>query len=193
WMSDDGSGLMWVDERAPPFASRAMPAARGHRHPVPNLPGHLLLAAHVTTAEKAGATPHSDITLRACSDEAARIAGLRGPDVGAAGRRRHLTATAMVISPRLVVGGMLVDGDGQRFINEEVYPGLYCHAAVHPRPGPVWVIVDEQGIDEVPESELWGMRPMHAAETIEELAEDCGLPADALADPLRRAHAGAGV
>src|SRR5699024_5342929 len=49
------------------------------------------------------------------------------------------------------------------------------------------------GIDEVPESELWGMRPMHVAETIEELAEDCGLPADALADTLRRYNAGAGV
>ncbi|MFD2395101.1 FAD-binding protein [Dietzia aerolata] len=86
---------------------------------------------------------------------------------------------------------MLVDGNGQRFINEEVYPGLYCHAAVHHRPGPVWVIVDEKGIEDVPESELWGMQPMHAAETIEELAVDCGLPADALADTVRRYNAGA--
>lgn len=114
-----------------------------------------------------------------------------GMEIGAAVRRMHQTETAMLIIPRLVVGGMLVDGDGQRFINEEVYPGLYCHAAVHHRPSPVWVIVDEQGIEDVPESELWGMQPMHAAETIEELAGDCGLPADALADTLRRYNAGA--
>lgn len=114
-----------------------------------------------------------------------------GMEIGAAVRRMHQTETAMLIIPRLVVGGMLVDGDGQRFINEDVYPGLYCHAAVHHRPGPVWVIVDEQGIDEVPEGELWGMRPMHAAETIEELADDCGLPAEALAETLRRYNAGA--
>lgn len=114
-----------------------------------------------------------------------------GVEIGAAVRRMHQTETAMLIIPRLVVGSMLVDGNGQRFINEEVYPGLYCHAAVHHRPGPVWVIVDEQGIEDVPESELWGMRPMHAAETIEELAADCGLPADALADTLRRYNEGA--
>lgn len=114
-----------------------------------------------------------------------------GMEIGAAVRRMHQTETAMLIIPRLVVGGMLVDGHGQRFINEEVYPGLYCHAAVHHRPAPVWVIVDEQGIEDVPESELWGMRPMHAAETIEELAADCGLPAEALADTLRRYNSGA--
>ena len=114
-----------------------------------------------------------------------------GMEIGAAVRRMHQTETAMLIIPRLVVAGMLVDGDGQRFINEEVYPGLYCHAAVHHRRPPVWVIIDEAGIEDVPESELWGMQPMHAAETIEELAADCGLPADALADTLRRYNAGA--
>ncbi|HJC29054.1 MAG TPA: FAD-dependent oxidoreductase [Candidatus Dietzia intestinipullorum] len=248
WMPGDDSGLMWMGERAQPFASRARPAARGHRPPGPNFAGNLLMDALVATAEKAGVTLHCDIKVRSLIVEGGRIAGVRatefgaereyragrgvvlatggfvdnermleqwapqqlgkdkvsdgrddgtgiemGMDVGGAVRRMHLTETAMLIIPRLVVGGMLVDGDGQRFINEEVYPGLYCHAAVHHRPGPVWVIVDEQGIDEVPESELWGMRPMHAAETIEELAEDCGLPADALADTLRRYNAGAGV
>lgn len=91
----------------------------------------------------------------------------------------------------IVSGGRIVDGDGRRFINEEVQPGPYCHAAVYHRRPPVWVIIDEKGIEDVPESELWGMQPMHAAEIIEELAADCGLPADALADQLRRYNAGA--
>jgi 3-oxo-5alpha-steroid 4-dehydrogenase len=246
WMPGDDSGLMWMGERAEPYASLARPAARGHRPPAPNFAGGHLMEALVATAAGAGVETHCDVRARSLIVEDGRVVGVRatefgaereyrarrgvvlatggfvdndrmleqwapqqlgkekisdgrddgsgiemGMEIGAAVRRMHQTETAMLIIPRLVVGGMLVDGDGQRFINEEVYPGLYCHAAVHHRPGPVWVIVDEQGIDDVPEGELWGMQPMHAAETIEELAADCGLPADALADTLRRYNAGA--
>lgn len=246
WMPGDDSGLMWMGERAQPFASSARPAARGHRPPGPNFAGNLLMDALVATAEKVGVVTHFDVKARSLIVEEGRIAGVRatefgeereyrasrgvvlatggfvdnermveqwapqqvgkdavsdgrddgtgiemGMEAGAAVRRMHQTETAMLIIPRLVVGGMLVDGDGQRFINEEVYPGLYCHAAVHHRRPPVWVIVDEQGIEEVPDTELWGMQPMHAAETISELAADCGLPADALAATLRRYNEGA--
>ena len=246
WMPGDDSGLMWMGERAEPYASLAKPAARGHRPPAPNFAGNLLMDALVATAEKAGVTLVCDIKVRSLIVEDDRVVGVHatefgaareyratggvvlatggfvdnermveqwapqqlgadgvsdgrddgsgiemGMEIGAAVRRMHQTETAMLIIPRLVVGAMLIDGNGQRFINEEVYPGLYCHAAVHHRPGPVWVIVDEQGIEDVPESELWGMQPMHAAETIEELAADCGLPADALADTLRRYNEGA--
>lgn len=241
WMPGDDSGLMWMGERAEPYASIARPAARGHRPPAPNFAGGLLMDALVATAEKAGVTTHCDVRARSLIVEDGHVVGVRatefgeereyratggvvlatggfvdndrmleqwapqqvgkdkvsdgrddgsgiemGMDVGAAVRRMHQTETAMLIIPRLAVGAMLVDGDGQRFINEEVYPGLFCHAAVHHRRPPVWVIIDEKGIEDVPESELWGMQPMHAAETIEELAADCGLPADALADTLRR-------
>lgn len=246
WMPGDDSGLMWMGERAEPYASLARPAARGHRPPAPNFAGGHLMEALQATADRVGVETHCDVRARSLIVEDGRVVGVRatefgsereyrarrgvvlatggfvdndrmleqwapqqlgndkisdgrddgsgiemGMEAGAAVRRMHQTETAMLIIPRLVVGGMLVDGDGQRFINEEVYPGLYCHAAVHHRPAPVWVIVDEQGIDEVPEGELWGMQPMHAAETIEELAADCGLPADALADTLRRYNAGA--
>ncbi|MFB9258866.1 FAD-dependent oxidoreductase [Dietzia aerolata] len=246
WMPGNDSGLMWMGERAQPYASVATPAARGHRPPAPNFAGNVLMDALVATAEKAGVTLVCDIKARSLIVEDGRVVGVHatefgapreyratggvvlatggfvdnermveqwapqqlgkdavsdgrddgsgiemGMEAGAAVRRMHQTETAMLIIPRLVVGGMLVDGNGQRFINEEVYPGLYCHAAVHHRPGPVWVIVDEKGIEDVPESELWGMQPMHAAETIEELAVDCGLPADALADTVRRYNAGA--
>lgn len=246
WMPGDDSGLMWMGERAEPYASIARPAARGHRPPAPNFAGNVLMDALVATARKAGVTLHCDVRARSLIVADGRVVGVRatefgeereyratrgvvlatggfvdndrmleqwapqqvgkdkvsdgrddgsgiemGMDVGAAVRRMHQTETAMLIIPRLAVGAMLVDGDGQRFINEEVYPGLYCHAAVHHRRPPVWVIIDEKGIEDVPESELWGMQPMHAAETIEELAADCGLPAEALADTLRRYNAGA--
>lgn len=246
WMPGDDSGLMWMGERAEPYASLAKPAARGHRPPGPNFAGNLLMDSLVATAEKAGVDLHCDVKARSLIVEDGRVVGVRatqfgeereyratggvvlatggfvdndrmleqwapqqlgkdkvsdgrddgsgiemGMEVGAAVRRMHQTETAMLIIPRLVVGSMLVDGDGHRFINEEVYPGLYCHAAVHHRRPPVWVIIDEKGIEDVPENELWGMQPMHAAETIEELAADCGLPADALADQLRRYNEGA--
>ncbi|WP_010539694.1 FAD-dependent oxidoreductase [Dietzia alimentaria] len=246
WMPGDDSGLMWMGERAEPYASIARPAARGHRPPAPNFAGNVLMDSLVVTAEKVGVTLECDIKVRSLIVEEGRVVGVRatefgvereyransgvvlatggfvdnermveqwapqqlgkdavsdgrddgsgiemGMEIGAAVRRMHQTETAMLIIPRLVVGAMLVDGDGQRFINEEVYPGLYCHAAVHHRRPPVWVIIDEKGIEDVPESELWGMQPMHAAETIEELAADCGLPVDALADQLRRYNAGA--
>lgn len=246
WMPGDDSGLMWMGERAEPYASLATPAARGHRPPAPNFAGNVLMDSLVATAQKAGVDLQCDVKARSLIVEDGRVVGVRatqfseereyratggvvmatggfvdndrmleqwapqqlgkdkvsdgrddgagiemGIEAGAAVRRMHQTETAMLVIPRLVVGAMLVDGDGQRFINEEVYPGLYCHAAVYHRRPPVWVIIDEKGIEDVPESELWGMQPMHAAETIEELAADCGLPADALADQLRRYNAGA--
>ena len=256
WLPGDDSGLMWMGERAEPYASLARPAARGHRPPAGGFGGNVLMDALVATAERVGVEVHCDVKARGLVVESGpdsragagpgRVTAVRathfgaertyratrgvvlatggfvdnermveqwapqqlgkdsvsdgrddgsgiemGMAIGAAVRRMHQTETAMLIIPALTVRGMLVDGDGQRFINEEVYPGLYCHAAVHHRPAPVWVIVDEQGIEDVPESESWGMRPMHAAETIEELAADCGLPADALADTLRRYNEGA--
>ena len=62
--------------------------------------------------------------------------------VGAAVRRMHQTETALPVAAPLVTNGFLVDGGGRRFINEDRYPGLYSHAAVHHRPAPTWIIVD---------------------------------------------------
>lgn len=111
--------------------------------------------------------------------------------VGAAVRRMHQTETALPVAAPLVANGFLVDGDGRRFINEDRYPGLYSHAAVHHRPAPTWIIVDEDIVDAVPDTELWGMRPTYVAETIEELARECGLPERALAETLAEYNAGA--
>lgn len=110
---------------------------------------------------------------------------------GAAVRRMHQTETALPVAAPLVTNGFLVDGGGRRFINEDRYPGLYSHAAVHHRPAPTWIIVDEDIVDAVPETELWGMRPTHVAETIEELARECGLPERGLADTLAEYNADA--
>ena len=100
--------------------------------------------------------------------------------VGAATRRMHAHEVALTFLPALAVRGILVDALGQRFVNEDTYPGTVSHAAVAHRPAPYWVVVDEAGFDEVPEAERWGVRPAHAAATLAELEIDLGMPAGSL-------------
>lgn len=99
---------------------------------------------------------------------------------GAATRRMGMVQIALTALPSLIARGMLVDGLGTRFINEDVYPGLFSEAAVLHRPGPYWAIIDEDGYEDIPQSELWGVRPKHACETLAELEEELGMPAGAL-------------
>lgn len=100
--------------------------------------------------------------------------------VGAATRRMSSVEIALTALPAALVRGMLVNAHGQRFINEDVYPGLFSHAAVTRQPGPFWIIVDEKGYEDIPESDLWNVRPKFAAETLAELERETGMPAGAL-------------
>lgn len=108
--------------------------------------------------------------------------------IGAATRPMSMVEAAYAALPEMVCRGMLVNALGQRFINEDVYPGLYSHAALH-QPGPCWVIVDEAGYDAV--ADPWGVRPSFAAETVEELEADLGMPRGALAATVAAYNAGA--
>ncbi|RAY13357.1 flavoprotein [Actinomadura craniellae] len=100
--------------------------------------------------------------------------------LGAATRNMSITQIALTVLPAFAVRGMLVDARGQRFINEDVYPGLFSVAAVRHRPAPYWVIVDEEGYEAVPEQERWGVRPSFVEETLPELEQALGMPAGAL-------------
>lgn len=110
--------------------------------------------------------------------------------VGAAVRRMAVVEVAYTALPALACRGMLVNARGERFINEDVYPGLYSHAALH-EPGPCWVVVDAQALEEVGDAELWGTVPSYAAETIEELEADLAMPAGSLARTVAAYNAGA--
>ncbi|RSN61824.1 MULTISPECIES: FAD-dependent oxidoreductase [Actinomadura] len=99
---------------------------------------------------------------------------------GAAVRRMSAVEIALTALPAMVNRGMLVDGLGRRFINEDVYPGHYSVHAVRHQPGPYWTIIDEEGFESVPEADRWGLRPSHAAETLAELERELGMPAGAL-------------
>ncbi len=100
--------------------------------------------------------------------------------IGAATRRMSVVEAALTALPAVVVRGMLVDALGRRFINEDVYPGLYSHRALLHQPAPYWSIIDEEGFESIPESERWGVRPKYAAETAAELGEELGMPPGAL-------------
>ncbi|MFS3130734.1 FAD-dependent oxidoreductase [Nocardioides sp. Bht2] len=102
-----------------------------------------------------------------------------GMAIGAQTRRMGFVEAAYTALPAMVCRGMLVNGQGNRFINEDVYPGLFSHAALH-QPGPCWVILDEAGLDDVPPGDLWGVRPSYGAETLAELESDLGLPPGSL-------------
>ena len=105
---------------------------------------------------------------------------LMGQSVGAAVRRMHAHEVALTVLPPLAARGILVNAHGQRFVNEDTYPGTVSHAAVAHQPAPYWVIADETCFEEVPEGDLWGVRPAHAAETLAELEQDLGMPAGSL-------------
>lgn len=114
--------------------------------------------------------------------------------LGAAVRRMSVVEAAYTALPAMACRGMLVNGLGRRFVNEDVYPGLFSHAALH-QPGPCWVVLDEEGLESVPDRDLWGVRPTYAAETLAELEVELGLPDGSLQDTVAayNRHAAAGT
>jgi 3-oxo-5alpha-steroid 4-dehydrogenase len=106
--------------------------------------------------------------------------------LGAAVRHMATGQVGISLVPGLAARGMVVNGNGQRFINEDTYPGRIGQAALFRQDMRTWVVLDERAFDEVPEPQRWGVRPTHVAETAEELADLMDLPAAALADTIRR-------
>lgn len=110
---------------------------------------------------------------------------------------RHMGAgqVGMSLIPGLAARGMVVNARGQRFMNEDTYPGRIGQAALFRQnmggawaggDTAVWVIVDEDGFEDVPEPQRWGVQPTHVAETPEELEQLTGLPAGSLVDAILR-------
>ncbi|QFU92509.1 FAD-dependent oxidoreductase [Amycolatopsis sp. YIM 10] len=100
--------------------------------------------------------------------------------LGAATRRMSAVQAALIAPPSLVYRGMLVNALGQRFINEDGYPGVYSQRALLHEPAPWWVIIDQEGFEAVAVAEAPGLQPQHVAETAAELGEELGLPPGAL-------------
>jgi 3-oxo-5alpha-steroid 4-dehydrogenase len=82
-----------------------------------------------------------------------------------------------ITPPRSLVRGVIVNGQGERFINEDTYFGHVGQAILGEQDGVAWLLVDEPRhvVNRV------GMRASHVCETWEELAEEIALPPARLA------------
>ncbi|GAA1226355.1 FAD-binding protein [Prauserella halophila] len=100
--------------------------------------------------------------------------------VGAAVRHMSAGQVGIALVPGMMVRGMIVNDQGQRFVNEDTYPGLVGQAALFHHGLKVWVILDQQAYEEVPEDQRWGVVPHFVAETADELEREIGMPDGAL-------------
>jgi succinate dehydrogenase/fumarate reductase flavoprotein subunit len=95
--------------------------------------------------------------------------------VGAGGAAVRMEAASISIPlypPKRLMRGILVNGRGQRFINEDAYYGRTGEVALHHQDGCVFLIVD----DETYLRNHAGMEVSAVGETIEELEREIGLP-----------------
>jgi 3-oxo-5alpha-steroid 4-dehydrogenase len=98
---------------------------------------------------------------------------------------RHMDAyeCAIGIDPALLVRGLLVNNQGQRFINEDTYPGRIAHAILRTQENNAFLVIDERGYDETPEPlrlKFLKLRPTWAAATTDELEKEIGMPGGCL-------------
>ena len=94
----------------------------------------------------------------------------------------------------MMARGVVVNAAGQRFVNEDTYPGRIGQAALFRHDLACWVVLDEQGYEDVPESERWGVVPQHVADTVAELEQLMGIPSGGLQSTVAtyNAHAARG-
>ncbi|MEU6564027.1 FAD-dependent oxidoreductase [Nocardia nova] len=98
----------------------------------------------------------------------------------------HMDATEVAFfgDPQTMVRGIMVNGRGQRYIAEDTYPGRIGQATLIQQDNQAFLIIDEEGLEEAQKTETsspyFRQPPTWAAETVEELESDMGLPAGSL-------------
>ncbi|MFC9517707.1 FAD-dependent oxidoreductase [Nocardiaceae bacterium NPDC056970] len=111
---------------------------------------------------------------------AIRMAQALGADLA------HMDATevAYFCDPQQFIRGILVNGRGQRYINEDTYPGRVGQATLIENHNESFLIIDEEAYEESlttpTSSPQLRHQPKWVAETVEELEAEMGLPAGAL-------------
>ncbi len=111
--------------------------------------------------------------------------------IGAAVRNMYAGEVSLpIIPPRNLVRGILVNGRGQRFINEDTYMGRVGQSALYEQDGEVYLIVDEATY----EPNWMGLTACWVCETPAELEAEMGLPTGSLQSTLElyNLHAEAG-
>src|SRR6516225_2559559 len=110
--------------------------------------------------------------------------------IGAATRNMYAGEVSLPITPpRTLIHGILVNGQGQRFINEDTYMSRVGQSALYDQNGEVYLIVDE-GCYEV---NWMGLAASWVCETAGQLEAEIGLPSGSLTGTvdLYNHHAGA--
>ncbi|HEX3946118.1 MAG TPA: FAD-dependent oxidoreductase [Acidimicrobiales bacterium] len=97
--------------------------------------------------------------------------------LGAAVRNMWAGEVSLPITPpRGLIRGILVNGRGQRFVNEDTYMGRVGRAALYEQDGEAYLIVDEEAY----EPNWMGLKATWVCETVTELEAEIGLPAGSL-------------
>lgn len=128
--------------------------------------------------------------------QAIRAAQAIGADVG----RMDTISGAVHTDPALMVRGILVDEHGNRFINEDTYPGRIAYRLIRNRRSQAYLIADEQAVEEAAthrslNATIPPPAPNWVSDDTAELEGDSGLPTGALKATLRlyNEHATRGV
>ncbi len=97
--------------------------------------------------------------------------------LGASVRNMYAGEVSLPITPpRTLIHGILVNGQGQRFINEDTYMGRVGQSALYEQDGEVYLIVDEASY----EVNWMGLAASWVCATTAELESEIGLPAGSL-------------
>ncbi len=97
--------------------------------------------------------------------------------IGADVRNMYAGEVSLPITPpRSLIHGIFVNGQGQRFINEDTYMGRVGQSALYEQDGEVYLIVDEASY----EVNWMGLAASWVCETAEKLESEIGLPGGSL-------------
>jgi 3-oxo-5alpha-steroid 4-dehydrogenase len=100
--------------------------------------------------------------------------------LGATTRHMDAAEASINFSPMLMALGIIVDANGQRFVNEDTYGGRIGQLAVMSHESRAYLIFDEEAQERVPENLRHGRHPQWVCETVEELEQETGLPEGSL-------------
>ncbi|WIV45535.1 FAD-dependent oxidoreductase [Glutamicibacter nicotianae] len=107
-----------------------------------------------------------------------------GQSIGAATAHMDATEVAFFCDPQLLVRGILVNGRGQRYINEDTYPGRHGQATLFHQENQAFLVIDEAAFEEGSASETSSpellMQPTWVADNAAELEAEMGLSAGSL-------------
>jgi 3-oxo-5alpha-steroid 4-dehydrogenase len=114
--------------------------------------------------------------------------------VGAVVQHMDAAQAAINFPFALMPQGIVVNSAGQRFINEDTYPGRIGQAALFQQNADVYLVCDEEGFEALPDAERMGRSPSWVCGTIAELEAEMHLPERSLQSTveLYNHHADAG-